>query len=137
MASSATPRALPPVSRAHQAGLQALISSLQASGQDVALLTQLAESLPRLRAGLNGADRQRIEALDANEPILTEALFALHGAIDRFDTANGPDDDVSPNRLLVDAPQLQQLAQAAQAVAEAATDLALRAAARAALLQGE
>jgi hypothetical protein len=132
-----TPHALPPVSRAHQEGLRAMISRLQASGQDVTLLTQLAESLPCLRAGLSGADRQRIEALDANEPILTEALFALHGAIDRFDTAHGPDDEVSPNRLLVDAAQLQQLAQAAQAVAEAATDLALRAAARAAVLQDE
>jgi hypothetical protein len=131
------PHALPPVSRAHHASLQAMISSLQASGQEVTLLTQLAESLPRLRAGLSGADRQRIEALDANEPILTESLFVLHGAIDRFDTAHGPDDEVSPNRLLVHAPQLQQLAQAAQAVAEAATDLALRAAARAAVLQDE
>lgn len=136
MASSATSHAVPPVSRAHQEGLRAMITSLQASGQDVTLLTHLAESLPRLRAGLSGIDRQRIEALDANEPILTAALIALHSAIDRVDAAHGPE-DASPTALLVHAPQLQQLAQAAQALAEAANDLALRAVARAALLQDD
>jgi len=136
MAPTTTSHAVPPVSRAHQEGLRAMISSLQASGQDVTLLTHLAESLPRLRAGLSGTDRQRIEALDANEPILTAALIALHGAIDRVDAAHGPEDGL-PTALLVHAPQLQQLAQAAQALAEAANDLALRAVARAALLQDE
>jgi hypothetical protein len=129
---------LPPVSRAHQEGLRALIGQLQSSGQDVTLLVQLAESLPRLRAGLTGADRQRIEELDTNESMLLATLEALQRSIDAFDALQGPPEQpIALTSLLVDVVLLQRLAVAAQALAEAANDLALRATTRTQLLAQE
>jgi hypothetical protein len=127
---------LPPVSRAHQEGLRSLISSLKANGQDVRLLTQLAESLPRLRAGLNAADRQRIEALDASETALATALNGMNEAITQFDDVQGSAENPTPlATILVEPALLQQIAMVASTIAEAANDLALRARERAALLE--
>lgn len=126
---------LPPLSRAHQEGLRTLISQLHGSGQDVTLLTQLAESLPRLRAGLSAAERQRIEELDSNESALTSALNSAQDAIGALDALLGePDQALTFGTLLVDPVVVQRIAAAAQLLAESATDLALRANARAELL---
>jgi hypothetical protein len=126
---------LPPVSRAHQEGLRSLISSLEATGQDVRLLTQLAESLPRLRAGLSAPDRQRIEALDASETALATALNGMNEALTQFDDVQGPSESPTPlATILVEPAILQQIAMVASTIAEAANDLALRARERADLL---
>jgi len=123
---------LPPVSRAHQAGLQLLIVQLHAHGQDVTLLTNLVESLPRLRAGLSAAERQRIEELDASESTLTAALTHVQALIDSVDALLPSE---SLGTMLLDSVHVRQIATTAQALAEAATDLALRATARAGLLE--
>lgn len=129
---SAPTQPLPPVSRAHQAGLQLLIAQLHDQGQDVTLLTNLVESLPRLRAGLSAAERQRIEELDASETTLTAALTSVQELIDAVD-ALLPSESLST--MLLDSIRVRQIAATAQALAEAATDLALRANARAGLLE--
>jgi hypothetical protein len=126
---------LPPVSRAHQEGLRALITSMHATGQDVALLTQLAESLPRLRAGLSAADRQRIEELDANDTVMAHALSATQEAIAALDTLIGDPAEPLSCSVLVDASTLRRIAAAAQLLAEAANDLALHTGSRAGLLE--
>lgn len=127
---------LPPVSHAHQEGLRALVGQLQATGQEVALLAQLAECLPRLRAGLNPSERQRIDDLDSNEQLFTTALDALHEAIDGIDWVVGaPEQPLALVTLLVDAPRLRQLTEAARRLAESANDLALRASARSGMLE--
>ena len=123
---------LPPVSRAHQSGLQLLITQLHDQGEDVTLLTHLVESLPRLRAGLSAPERQRIEELDASEATLTAALTSVQELIDAVD-ALLPSESLST--MLLDSVSVRQIAATAQALAEAATDLALRANARAGLLE--
>lgn len=124
-----------PVSRAHQEGLRSIIHNLQGSGQDITLLAQLAESLPRLRAGLNATERQRIEELDANETIVANTLNTTQEAIGALDTLLGDPAQPLSSGVLVDAPTLRRIAAAAQLLAEAANDLALRANARAGLLE--
>ena len=124
---SPTP-ALPPVSHAHQQGLRAMVSQLQATGQDVRLLTELAESLPRLRAGLSSADRQRIDDLYASEAALISAISMLQDAIGRFDDLQAnAEQPLLLATILVDAALLTQIAEAARALAEAANEVALRA----------
>ena len=126
---------LPPLSHAHQEGLRLLVGQLRANGQDVRLLEQLAESMPRLRAGLSAAERQRIEALDASELALSQAHAALQQAINQFDDTQ---DALQPATLLstvlVDPELLHQIAEEARSIAEAANELALRAAERAGML---
>ena len=130
-----TPTALAPVSRAHQEGLRSLINNLQGSGQDMTLLIQLAESLPRLRAGLSVADRQRIEELDANETAVAAALNSTQEAIAALDALIGDPSLPLPSAVLVDGSTLRRMAAGAQLLAEAANDLALRANTRAGLLE--
>jgi hypothetical protein len=120
---------------AHQEGLRVLIARLQGGEQDVALLTQLAESLPRLRAGLGAAERQRIDELDANHSALTRALDGAHEAIDVFDAILAPDRTGGPPPLLIDGALLRRVSEAARALAEASNELALRASVRAGLLE--
>ncbi len=126
---------LPPVTHAHQEGLRALVEQLQTAGQDVRLLVQLTENLPRLRAGLSAADLQRIEDLDANEVVITHAMAILQEAIARFDDIQSDANQLllTPTMLL-DMTLLTQIADAARAMAEAANDLALRAMERAGML---
>jgi len=126
---------LPPLSRAHQEGLHLLIRQLQEQGQDITLLTQLAESLPRLRAGLSAAERERIEALDASEATFTAALTNVQVLIDAVDALLAPEPVSVQGHVLLDSTLLCQIAATAQTLAEAATDLALRATARAGLLE--
>jgi hypothetical protein len=126
---------LAPVSRAHQEGLQILIGQLQSTGQDTTLLSQLAESLPRLRAGLSATERQRIEELDSNETALLSTLTATQESINAFDSLLGDQSQPLATAVLVDSSTLRRMAAAAQLMAEAANDLALRANTRAGLLE--
>jgi hypothetical protein len=128
--------ALPPISHAHLEGLRALIGHLHEHGQDVMLLTQLAESLPRLRSGLSTAERQRIEELDTNENLFLAALSSVREAIDVFDcVVTSPEQPLMPTSMLIDPMRLRQLAEAARVLAESANDLALRAMNRSDLLE--
>ncbi|MDZ4718365.1 MAG: hypothetical protein SH847_07810 [Roseiflexaceae bacterium] len=127
---------LPPVSHAHQEGLRVLIAQLQATGQDMTVLAQLADCMPRLRSGLSMAERQRIEELDANENLFSVALSSLHEAIDLFDSMAGtPEQPIAQMSMLIDPVRLRQIAEAASALAESANDLALRAGSRCGLLE--
>jgi hypothetical protein len=128
--------ALPPISHAHLEGLRALIGQLHEHGQDVLLLTQLAESLPRLRSGLSTAERQRIEELDTNENLVLAALSSLREAIDVFDCVVAPPEQtMTPISMLIDPMRLRQIAEATRVLAESANDLALRAINRSELLE--
>jgi hypothetical protein len=128
--------ALPPISHAHLEGLRALIGQLHEHGQDVLLLTQLAESLPRLRSGLSTAERQRIEELDTNENLFLAALSNVREAVDVFDCVVAPPEQpMTPTSMLIDPMRLRQIAEAASVLAEAANDLALRAMNRSELLE--
>jgi hypothetical protein len=129
--------ALPPISHAHLEGLRALIGQLHEHGQDVMLLTQLAESLPRLRSGLSTAERQRIEELDTNENLFLAALNSVREAIDVFDCVVAPPEQVltPTNNMLIDPMRLRQIAEATCVLAESANDLALRAMNRSELLE--
>jgi hypothetical protein len=100
------------------------------------LLTQLAESLPRLRSGLSTAERQRIEELDTNENLFLAALSSVREAIDVFDcVVTSPEQPLMPTSMLIDPMRLRQLAEAARVLAESANDLALRAMNRSDLLE--
>jgi hypothetical protein len=128
--------ALPPISHAHLEGLRALIGQLHEHGQDVLLLTQLAESLPRLRSGLSNAERQRIEELDTNENLVLAALSNVREAVDVVDCVVAPPEQpLTPTNMLIDPMRLRQIAEAASVLAEAANDLALRAMNRSELLE--
>jgi hypothetical protein len=125
---------LPPLSRAHQEGLHAIIKRCQALGQDTTLLTQLADSLPGLRAGLSASERQRIEELDANERVLMMALETVRTSIEIFDSFIESADEAHTLARLVDGAFLYRLSEISQTLAEAASDCAMRASAHAVLI---
>jgi hypothetical protein len=121
-----------PLTHAHQHVLRASIAPLRECGQDVMALTQLIEALPHLRAGLSPADRQRIDDLDANEAVFQGALQAVDQALSSYEGLAAQE---AASSLLIEPAALRRLSEGARQLAEAAGEVALRAAARASLLE--
>lgn len=125
------PVALPAVSHAHRQRLLEIVDDLRRADYDaaqVALLDTLAAQLPQLRATLPPAARATLDQLDTNESALRAALAGTTAALHAYQAL-----PISA-QLLIDPAALGDLAEAAQQLAMAAGELALRAQARAALL---
>lgn len=97
-----------------------------------AFLDRLTHDLSRLRASLPADDNERLGSLDANETALLQAFEALGTALADL----GPAHRLPlASRTLIDPPGLRALAETLHQAAQAAAECALRAQARAAMLE--
>ena len=128
----ATPR-VPALTGAHQQQLRQLIAALAEHGQpanDLALLGQLADDMPRFRAGLPAGLRHALDELDTNAAALAAALAELGAAAHAF----SPPGTGLPAAWLLDPARLDVWIEQTHALAQLAAEVALRAQQRAELL---
>lgn len=119
-----------PLSRVHQRLLQQQLDMLEHSGQDITLLTQLADTLPRLRSSLSSAERQHIDELDRNADELTSAWQSLETLLERCIALGSISDP-----QLMNPTALGTMTQCLQDCAEACSEAALRLQTRVRLLE--
>lgn len=127
---TSTTKSVLPLSRIHQRLLQQQLDMLEHGGQDITILAQLADTLPRLRSSLSSAERQRIDELDHNADELGSAWQSLETVMERY-AALGALTDAQ----LIRVECMHTLAQCLQDCAEACSEAALRLQTRLRLLE--
>ncbi len=117
-----------PLTKLHQAALTQALTTLAHERGDgdsmVAILNQFADALPVVRSKLGAADRQRIDELDRNADLILTSFRAFLHTIRSVPTS--VDAELDMTSYLLDAGMLQEVAEAFQHVAQAATEVALR-----------
>jgi hypothetical protein len=133
MTASSSQNLILSLSAAHRRHLRSLATTLLSTGNDQSalFLQRLADDLDQIDSSLVPTLRDRLRELDANERTLCEAL--THVARLTVEVADLPMND-HDSALLLDAARLRGLATQLSQLAQIAGEAALRAQARAGML---